>query len=199
MTAALIEGIRDLGVTCLPFSKHAEALRKRVGWARDGGDAGLPDFSDEGLIATLEHWLAPHLTGCNQIGDLGRLDLTTILKSALDWDMQQRLDRAVPATFRTPLGSEILIDYGGETPAISVRLQEMFGTSSHPVVGGRPLLIHLLSPAQRPVQSTMDLPGFWSGSYADVRKDMRARYPKHPWPEDPATADPTRRAKPRTR
>ncbi|MEM1299465.1 MAG: ATP-dependent helicase HrpB [Pseudomonadota bacterium] len=197
LTAALLEGVRDLGLAILPFSKNAEALRKRVAWAREA-DASLPDLSDEALLATLEDWLAPHMNGCAQIGDLDRLDLTSILKAMLDWDAQQRLDQSAPAHFRTPLGSNVLIDYGGETPAISVRLQEMFGTTVHPVVAGRPLLIHLLSPAQRPVQSTKDLPGFWAGSYADVRKDMRARYPKHPWPEDPLHAEPTRRAKPKS-
>ncbi|MFK7943316.1 MAG: ATP-dependent helicase HrpB [Paracoccaceae bacterium] len=199
--AALIDGIRDLGLTTLTFPKKAETLRKRIAWARANGDEALPDLADKALLDSLEAWLAPHLTGCGQISDLGKLDLATILRGQLDWEAQQRLDKTAPATFQTPLGSETLVDYGQDSPAVSVRLQEMFGTAHHPTIGvpPRPLLIHLLSPAQRPVQSTMDLPGFWEGSYADVRKDMRAQYPKHPWPENPAEATPTRRAKPRSR
>ena len=115
----------------------------------------------------------------------------------LDWGQMQALDAATPAHFTTPLGREIPIDYSGEAPEITLRIQEMFGQTTHPAVAGQPLRVTLLSPAQRPVQTTMDLPGFWSGSYADVRKDMRARYPRHPWPEDPTQADPTLRAKPR--
>ncbi|WP_330220234.1 ATP-dependent helicase C-terminal domain-containing protein, partial [Sulfitobacter sp. HI0027] len=105
--------------------------------------------------------------------------------------------RAAPAHFETPLGRRVAIDYSGETPGIALRLQEMFGVTRHPTVGGQPLQVTLLSPAQRPVQVTMDIPGFWASSYGDVRKDMRGRYPRHPWPEDPTVADPTLRAKPR--
>lgn len=198
--AALLAGIRDLGLSVLSFTATADALRARVAWARAGGDETLPDFSDAALLATLEDWLAPHLGRCARMEDLARLDLTAILKTQIDWAAMSRLDAAAPSKFRTPLGNNIAIDYGGETPAIHVRLQEMFGLTAHPAVGTppRPLLVHLLSPAQRPVQTTMDLPGFWAGSYADVRKDMRARYPKHPWPENPASAAPTRRARPRS-
>jgi ATP-dependent helicase HrpB len=115
----------------------------------------------------------------------------------LDWNQMQALDRAAPAHFETPLGRYIPIDYSGEHPEISLRLQEMFGQTTHPTVGHTPLRVTLLSPAGRPLQTTMDIPGFWASSYADVRKDMRGRYPKHPWPEDPTQADPTLRAKPR--
>ena len=115
----------------------------------------------------------------------------------LDWDRMQALDAKAPAHFTSPLGRDIPIDYSGEHPEISLRLQEMFGQRNHPTVGRRPLRVTLLSPARRPVQTTMDLPGFWDGSYADVRKDMKAQYPRHPWPEDPRQADPTLRAKPR--
>ena len=107
----------------------------------------------------------------------------------------QELDQRAPGSFVTPLGRKVPIDYGGAVPEISVRLQELFGVTQHPVVGRAPLKITLLSPAQRPIQITRDLPGFWAGSYAEVRKDMRAQYPKHPWPEDPTQADPTLRAK----
>jgi len=115
----------------------------------------------------------------------------------LDRDQMQRLDTAAPASFETPLGRKIPIDYDDATPAITLRLQEMFGTTRHPMVGRTPLRITLLSPGQKPVQVTQDIVGFWATSYADVRRDMRGRYPRHPWPEDPTEADPTLRAKPR--
>jgi ATP-dependent helicase HrpB len=115
----------------------------------------------------------------------------------LDWPQTQALDRAAPGHVTTPLGREVAIDYAGGAPEIAVRLQEMFGTTAHPMVAGQPVKVTLLSPAGRPLQTTTDLPGFWASSYADVRKEMRGRYPKHPWPEDPTTAPPTLRAKPR--
>ena len=115
----------------------------------------------------------------------------------LSWNERQALDRAVPDQFTTPLGRRIPIDYSGEAPEITLRLQEMFGQTAHPAVAGTPLRVTLLSPAGRPLQTTMDLPGFWASSYAEVRKEMRGRYPRHPWPEDPTVADPTLRAKPR--
>ncbi|MHA1128585.1 MAG: ATP-dependent helicase C-terminal domain-containing protein, partial [Alphaproteobacteria bacterium] len=122
-------------------------------------------------------------------------------KSMLDWDAMQMLDRLAPAAISAPTGTRLAVDYDGEQPSVSVRLQEMFGLNQHPVVGPDrlPVLIELLSPAQRPVQTTADLPGFWANSYGDVRKDMRGRYPRHPWPEDPTVAEPTRRVKPRKR
>ena len=115
----------------------------------------------------------------------------------LDWDQMHRLDQQAPAHFTTPLGRKTPIDYDGAAPAISLRLQEMFGQTTHPFVGDTPLQITLLSPGQKPVQVTQDIVGFWATSYADVRRDMRGRYPRHPWPEDPTQADPTLRAKPR--
>ena len=131
--------------------------------------------------------------------DLRALDLTEPLRGALTWEEMQTVDRLAPGKFDTPLGRSVPIDYEGEHPSIALRLQELFGVTAHPAVGPRrhPLRITLLSPAGRPVQVTMDLPGFWATSYADVRKDMRGQYPKHPWPEDPAAALPTLRAKPR--
>jgi ATP-dependent helicase HrpB len=145
----------------------------------------------------LEDWLLPHLTGVKTAEGWKRFDILNPLRAMLDWDQMQALDRAAPAHFTTPLGRQIPIDYSGETPEISLRLQEMFGQTTHPMVGRTPLRVTLLSPAGRPVQTTTDIPGFWASSYADVRKDMRGRYPKHPWPEDPTQADPTLRAKPR--
>jgi ATP-dependent helicase HrpB len=130
--------------------------------------------------------------------DLARLDLAAALDARLDHAARQRLDRLAPPAIFAPTGTRLAVDYADQ-PSVSVRLQELFGLTEHPTVGPdrTPLLLHLLSPAQRPVQSTADLPGFWASSYADVRRDLRGRYPRHPWPEDPASAAPTRRAKPR--
>ena len=195
MAHAALDGLRQLG---LPWAPAARRFRARVELARGGGD-GFPEMTDAALMATLDDWLLPHLNGARTEADLRALDLTPALRAMLDWDQTQRLDALVPAHFETPLGRRVPIDYDGEAPAIEVRLQEMFGVTRHPVVGAArlPLRITLLSPGQRPVQVTMDLPRFWATSYADVRKDMRGQYPRHPWPEDPTVAEPTLRAKPR--
>ena len=154
-------------------------------------------MSDTALLDDLETWLLPHLGGVRDAAGWEAFDALPALRAMLDWPQTQTLDRVAPAKFTTPLGRDIPLDYSGGTPEIAVRLQELFGLSVHPVVAGQPLKITLLSPAGRPVQVTTDLPGFWATSYADVRKDMRGRYPKHPWPEDPTAAAPTLRAKPR--
>lgn len=190
---AMLEGIRQIG---LALSPAAERFRARVTLARTA-DATLPAMDDATLLAEAETWLLPYLTGLRSTADWKSFDALPALKSRLDWGQTQRLAQTVPAHFTTPLGRQIPIDYAGDHPEITVHLQEMFGITTHPQVAGRPLKITLLSPAQRPVQTTMDLPGFWQSSYADVRKDMRGRYPKNPWPEDPRAADPTLRAKPR--
>ncbi|MFC3613935.1 ATP-dependent helicase HrpB [Lutimaribacter marinistellae] len=188
---AMLDGVRELG---LRLSGAAARLVARVELVRaEGGD--WPDFSESGLTNQLEEWLLPFLTGVRSAEDWKRFDLLPALQAYLGWDRMQELDRAAPGSFITPLGRKIPIDYGSDIPEISVRLQEMFGVTRHPTVGGVALKVTLLSPAQRPIQITRDLPGFWAGSYADVRKDMRAQYPKHPWPEDPTQADPTLRAK----
>lgn len=188
---AMLDGVRDLG---LRLTGAAARLAARVELVRaDGVD--LPDFSPDGLMAGLENWLLPMLTNVRNADDWKRFDPLPALKARLDWAQMQELDRRAPGSFETPLGRKVPIDYGSAVPEIAVRLQEVFGVTRHPVVGGAPLKITLLSPAQRPIQITRDLPGFWAGSYADVRKDMRAQYPKHPWPEDPTQADPTLRAK----
>lgn len=189
-----LKGVRHLG---LNFSPAANLFRARVAILRAQYEE-FPDLSKEALMATLENWLLPHLASVRNADDWKKFDLLPALRGQLDWEQNQRLDRLVPRFFETPMGRRIEIDYSGEHPEIALRLQELFGVSQHPKIAGRPLRITLLSPAQRPVQTTMDLPGFWSSSYADVRKDMRARYPKHPWPEDPTQADPTLRAKPRS-
>ena len=138
---------------------------------------------------------------CDQVSeaDLRSLDLHEPLRACLTWDQLRRLDQLVPAHFETPLGRKVPIDYDGEAPAIEVRLQEMFGVTRHPVVGAKqlPLRVTLTSPGHKTIQVTMDIPRFWTSSYADVRKDMRGQYPRHPWPEDPTQAEPTLRAKPR--
>ncbi|SET51603.1 ATP-dependent helicase HrpB [Oceanicella actignis] len=198
LAAAMAEGVRQLGLQALPWSAAARRLRARVRYAAAAG-AALPDWSDEGLLATLDDWLTPHLQGLRRAEDLQRLDLARVLEQALDWNAREALERLAPAHFVTPAGTRAPIDYDREPPAIAVRLQELFGLDAHPSVGGGRvrLTVDLLSPAGRPVQTTGDLPGFWRSSYADVRKDMRGRYPRHPWPEDPLSAPPTRRAKPR--
>lgn len=195
---AALDGVRDLGLDALNFSPAARRLQARVELLRGQG-ADLPDLSDEGLMARAEDWLLPHLTGRRTAADLAALDLLEPLRQSLSWDEMQLVDRLAPAHFTTPLGRKVPIDYSGEAPGIEVRLQELFGVTIHPTVGPErlPLRITLLSPGHKPVQVTMDLPGFWASSYADVRKDMRGRYPRHPWPEDPTEADPTTRAKPR--
>ncbi len=190
---AMLDGVRDLG---LPWSRAARRLQARVAAARAGG-GDLPDFSQEALMERLGEWLLPHLGGIRTADDLKSLDLAAVLLHALTWEERQRLDSLAPPHFTTPLGSRIAVDYAAGQPAIEVRLQEMFGLREHPSVAGAPLRITLLSPAGRPVQTTTDLPGFWKSSYQDVRKDMRGRYPKHPWPENPAEAAPTRRARAR--
>lgn len=192
---AALEGMRLNG---LHFTAAARRLRARVELARAGG-ADWPDFSDQGLMDSAEDWLLPHLGKVRTEADLRAFDLTEPLRARLTWDQAQALDRLVPAAFETPLGRRVPIDYDGEAPQIEVRLQEMFGVTVHPVVGAKrlPLRVILTSPGHKTIQVTMDLPAFWKSSYADVRKDMRGQYPRHPWPEDPTVAEPTLRAKPR--
>lgn len=190
---AALEGVRLLG---LPWSPAARRLRARARLARG---EGWPGVEDAELLATAEDWLLPHLTGVKSEAEIRGVDLVPALQSLIGWDRLAEMDRLVPGSFETPLGRKIPIDYEGEVPAIEVRLQEMFGVTVHPVVGAArmPVRVTLLSPAQRPVQVTTDLPRFWVTSYADVRKDMRGAYPRHPWPEDPTQAEPTLKAKPR--
>lgn len=188
---AMLNGVRDLG---LRPEGAARRLIARVELARAGG-ADLPDMSPEGLMSGLEEWLLPMLTGVRNAEDWKRFDLLPALRGALTWDQTQLIDKTTPAAFVTPLGHKIPIEYGPDGPEIALRLQELFGVTRHPTSAGVALKITLLSPARRPVQVTRDLPGFWAGSYADVRKDMRASYPRHPWPEDPTQATPTTRTK----
>ena len=190
---AMCDGIRHLG---LRFSKPAALLRARVLLLAATRD-DVPDMTDAALLQSLEDWLLPFLEGITTAAQWKAFDIAPALRAALTWDQAQALDQEVPSHFTTPLNRRTAIDYSGDHPTITLRLQEMFGVTSHPVVAGKPLRITLLSPAQRPVQTTMDIVGFWANSYADVRRDMRGKYPRHPWPEDPSQADPTVRAKPR--
>jgi len=197
---ALASGLMSLGLDALPFSKALAQWRERVMFLRHAEGDEWPDLSDEALAATADQWFAPHLVGKSGLGEIGPDLLSDALRSLLPWNLQRRLDAEAPTHIEVPTGSQIPVDYGsGEGPVLAVRVQELFGLDKHPTIaGGRvPLILHLLSPAQRPIQITRDLPGFWRGSWAAVRADMRGQYPKHPWPEDPLTAPPTRRAKPR--
>jgi ATP-dependent helicase HrpB len=197
---ALARGIAALGVESWPWSKALAQWRERVGFLRRAEGEEWPDLSDEALAASAESWLGPHLVGRTGLADLGPDILGEALRGLLPWPQQRRLDAEAPTHVEVPTGSRIAVDYGGEEgPALAVRVQELFGLDRHPTLaaGRVPLVLHLLSPAGRPIQITRDLPGFWRGSWAAVRADMRGQYPKHPWPEDPLAAPPTRRAKPR--
>jgi ATP-dependent helicase HrpB len=199
-TAAILELVAGESVSVLPWNDEALLLRSRVDFLRKLALGEWPDFSDEALQSDAANWLAPVLTGVRRLSDLADGRLQRALENQLTFQQKRDLAALAPATLKTPAGGEPTIDYAAEGgPAVAVRLQEMFGLAEHPRVGGAkvPLVITLLSPAQRPIQTTADLPGFWRGSYAGVRADMRGRYPKHPWPEDPLNAEPTRRAKPR--
>lgn len=193
IAAAMLDGVRQLGL--LPGPAAARFLaRARLA---ANGQTDFPDFSEKYLMATLETWLLPHLGGIRTSADWKTFELLPALQLRLDYDQARLLDTHVPPHFTTPMGRQVPIDYDAEKPRIALRLQELFGVTIHPTVAGRPVQLTLLSPGHRPVQVTEDLAGFWATSYADVRKDMRGRYPKHPWPEDPTAAEPTLRAKPR--
>jgi ATP-dependent helicase HrpB len=196
----LVEGIASLGIARLPWSKSQLQLRDRVKFLRAAEGDEWPDLSDAALSQTAAQWLAPFLTSQTALSQIGADDLAAALDALLPWSLRRRLDDEAPTHFTAPTGSNVPIDYDApEGPKIAIRVQELFGLATHPSIanGKLPLVVELLSPAHRPVQVTRDLPGFWRGSYADVRTDMKGRYPRHPWPEDPTTAPATRRAKPR--
>ncbi|MDB4877738.1 MAG: ATP-dependent helicase HrpB [Gemmatimonadetes bacterium] len=196
---ALVGAVRRRGIASLPWSDAARALRERMAFVARH-DASWPDVSDEALVATLGEWLGPLVTGVRRLSDLARVDLVSALLERLDWKQRRALDELAPTHIEVPSGSHIRVDYTNPSaPVLAVRIQEVFGLTESPrLVNGRvPVTMHLLSPAQRPVQVTQDLAGFWRTSYFDVRKDLRGRYPKHEWPENPLEATPTRRAKPR--
>lgn len=202
--AALLSGIRSEGLAILPWSEASQSLRARIAFLRrvEGARAGWPDLSDAALLAGLETWLAPYLDGITRRSQLRGIDLAAALEAMLDWPLRRRLDEAAPTHLTVPSGSRIRLDYSEEEqPVLAVRLQEMFGCRTTPTLaGGRvPVLLHLLSPAGRPVQVTADLSSFWADGYRAVRADLRGRYPKHFWPEDPLTASPHRSVGRRTR
>jgi ATP-dependent helicase HrpB len=194
----LSEAIAAAGLERLPFSKHLDQWRDRVMFLRKSEGEEWPDLSNAALAASVQEWLAPLFADKTSLKEIGADELSSAIMELLPWNMRRRLDAEAPTHFEAPTGTSVPIDYEAEAgPTISIRVQELFGLNRHPsIAGGRvPLVIALLSPAHRPVQLTRDLPGFWRGSYEAVRAEMRGRYPRHPWPDDPANAMPTRRAK----
>ncbi len=192
VVAALIDGVRQCGLALLPWSEAAQSLRTRAGFAR------IDALSDAALIDTLDDWLPPLLAGKRRLSDIDRSQLSGVLETLIGWDGKQQLDRLAPPDFRSPAGSTHAIDYAAEGgPRVELRVQALFGLSQHPTVGNQriPLVLSLTSPAGRPIQTTRDLPGFWAGNWRDVAKEMRGRYPRHPWPDDPASANATLRTK----
>ncbi len=201
VSAAMIEGVRAMGLTALPWTDNARNLQARIAFLRKLDDS-WPDLSDDALLASLEEWLAPYLAGMTRRAHLASLDLMDALLSQLDWKQRQALDALAPTHLTVPSGSRVPLDYrSGDVPVLAVRLQEMFGATDTPVIAGGKVqvLLHLLSPARRPVQVTRDLKSFWASSYRAVKADLRGQYPKHYWPDDPLQAEPTARAKPRPR
>lgn len=195
----VVQAVRQYGLDILPWDKSSLTLRRRLGWLYRGLGEPWPSMDDEHLLVTLEDWLLPFLTGEARLDKISQTALMNGLRSLVPFDLQRQIDTLAPTHFTVPTGSNIAINYEGDEPVIAVRVQELFGLTTHPSIARDtvPLLLELLSPAHRPIQITRDLPNFWKGSWADVRTDMRGRYPRHVWPENPAEADPTRRAKPR--
>ena len=202
VASLLAHGIASLGIDRLPWSGGQRQLRTRVAFVRSAAKnpEEWPDLSDATLAATVTDWLAPFLGSATSLADINADLLATALDALLPWSARDNLGALAPTHFTAPTGKHHPIDYEGDgAPILAIRVQELFGLTVHPAIanGRLPLTLHLLSPAHRPIQITQDLPGFWTGSWADVRADMRGRYPKHPWPEDPRSAPPTSRAKPR--
>jgi ATP-dependent helicase HrpB len=198
LRAAMREGIRRLGIDALPWTSEARAWQARVLSLRHWlPDENWPDVSDAALLETLADWLGPYLDGITRREHLARLDLFAALKAHLDWEQGRRLDEGAPTHITVPSGSHLRLEYHpGESPVLAVKLQEMFGLADSPRVawGKVPVTLHLLSPGKRPIQVTQDLRGFWERTYAEVKKELKGRYPKHPWPDDPWNAAPTARA-----
>jgi len=198
----LLQGIRKTGIDALPWTKELLQWRARVQFLRrvEGSASSWPDVSTSALLDTLEQWLKPFVAGITRLDHAHRLDLAGALQALLTWQQRALLDRMAPTHMNVPSGSRLPIDYQDTTvPVLAVRLQEMFGCEDTPRIGDGtvPVMVHLLSPAGRPVQVTQDLKSFWRSGYVEVRKELRGRYPKHHWPDDPLTAQPTRRIKKR--
>ncbi|MCR8635115.1 ATP-dependent helicase HrpB [Paenibacillus radicis (ex Xue et al. 2023)] len=198
--AALLSGIAEEGLELLPWSKASRQYRERLSFMHLH-DSSWPDVSDHALLSSLKDWLGPHAYGLKSRGELQRLNIIEILESMLTWDQRRELDSNAPTHITVPSGSRIPVDYSDPaSPSLNVRLQEMFGLQETPRIAGRnvPLTLHLLSPAQRPVQVTQDLASFWRNAYFEIKKDLKGRYPKHYWPDDPLIAMPTSRVRPRS-
>ena len=199
--AALTDAVRDLGLDALSWPESLQQWRERVRCLREWmPDLGLPDLSDDALIATLDDWLKPAFAGKTRLDALEEDELANALKSGMEWSLRQRIDQLAPVRISVPSGMERRIEYThGQPPVLAVKLQELFGLADTPrVADGRvPVLLHLLSPGGKPLQVTSDLRNFWNSTYAEVKKEMKGRYPKHPWPDDPWSAQATHRAKPR--
>ena len=197
LAQAMTDGVRKMGLSCLPWERESEHLRARLAFLHGLEPETWPDMSDAGLLDRLESWLMPYLSGIVRKVQLRQVNLSEALVSTIDWNQQQQIAKLAPSHWTVPTGSHIRIDYRPEGPALPVRLQEMFGATETPkIANGRvAVTLHLLSPAQRPLQVTSDLVGFWQGSYAQVKAEMKGRYPKHYWPDDPLQAEPTRRVK----
>ncbi len=195
---AVLDAICQHGLALLPWSKDSETLRQRLSWLHRSLGTPWPDVSDEALTGLLEDWLLPFLTGRASLDRIDGGGLFNGLMSLVPHDLQRKIAALAPTHFDAPSGSHVPIRYDGERPVLAIRVQELFGLGQHPAIAGGtiPLTLELLSPAHRPIQTTRDLPGFWHGSWADVRSEMRGRYPKHVWPEDPLSAEATNRAKP---
>jgi ATP-dependent helicase HrpB len=183
----------------LPFSKESQQLRDRIGFLNRSVGDPWPDMSEEALLGRIEDWFVPFQGSASGLDTIQPGSLAEGLRALVPHNLLQDLTRMAPTHFEAPTGERHPIRYDGEEPVLTIRVQQLFGLKTHPAIAGGklPLLLELTSPAHRPIQTTRDLPGFWAGSWKDVRAEMRGRYPKHPWPEDPANAAPTTRAKPR--
>jgi len=184
-TAGLVQRVKSTRLAALGWNDSVRSLQQRVAFLRRHQGDQWPDLSDRALLGQLDDWLAPLLAGATGQADLDALDLATVLRRRLDWQQAGSLDQLAPGRLSLPSNRSVAVDYGTDPPSAAVRVQQVFGLREHPTIGGVPVVLHLLSPADRPVQVTSDLPGFWTGSWQDVRKAMAGRYPKHAWPEDP--------------
>ncbi|KIF73991.1 ATP-dependent helicase, partial [Streptomyces sp. 150FB] len=193
--AALLDGLRREGLGLLRWTRDTQGLRERIGFLHRVLGGGWPDVTDAALLERADDWLEPELSRARRASDLRRIEAGQALRRLLPWSTGEagRLDTLAPERFEVPSGSRVRVDYGGEQPVLAVKLQELFGLRATPEVAGVPVLVHLLSPAGRPAAVTADLASFWQEGYKAVRAELRGRYPRHPWPEDPSTAEPTRR------
>lgn len=197
----LAKAMSETGIARLPWSREQLSLRGRSVFLRQHLGEDWPDVSDDALAQSDAQWLVPHITGLTRLDEITAEHLSAALYDLLPWGRRGEMDALLPSHFDAPSGSRVPIDYASENgPVLAIRVQELFGLDSHPsIAGGRiKLLLSLLSPAHRPIQTTKDLPGFWRGSWKDVARDLKGRYPRHHWPDDPLSASATSRAKPRT-